>query len=411
MNGIMKCGLVGKTLKHSYSPKIHAYLGDYAYELFSLSEDELENFILARDYDALNVTIPYKQAVMPLLDEISPLAKEIGAVNTIVKKNGKLYGYNTDILGLDYMLKSVEIELTNRTVMILGTGGTAKTATVLAKNSGAKKIIIVSRSGEVNYQNCYLQTDTEVVINTTPVGMFPNSYDSPIDLTRFPNLKGVADVVYNPSKTLLCYSAQKLGVPNVNGLSMLVAQAKFASDLFTGKTTSEDKIPFIVKEIAKEIENITLIGMAGCGKTTIGKKLAKLTGKRFIDTDELVVKTANKSIEDIFATEGEDKFREYEGLVLKQAENERGVIIATGGGIIKRNENHYPLSSNGKVVWIKRDVSLLAKKGRPLSKDDEAVKKLYQEREPIYKACADFSVENSGTIEEVIKEILTLCEY
>ncbi len=407
----MKCGLVGKTLKHSYSPKIHEYLGEYSYDLFSLNEDEFENFIKNGDYDALNITIPYKQTVIPLLDEVSPLASEIGAVNTVVKKHGKLYGYNTDILGLDYMLKSVGIELKNRTVMILGSGGTSKTATVLAQKSGAKKIIKVSRTGEINYQNCYEQSETEVIINTTPVGMFPDSYIAPIKVDRFPKLKGVADVVYNPSKTLITYSADKLGVPSVNGLSMLVAQAKYASDLFTGNVVSEDKIPFIAKELIKQTENLTLIGMAGCGKSTIGKTLAKLTGKKFIDTDELIVSLANKNIEEIFAIDGEDKFRELESDALKIAENERGAIIATGGGIVKRQENHYPLSSNGKVVWLKREVTSLSRQGRPLSKDLETVKKMYEERKPLYKACADYSVDNSKNIEEVAKEILSLCEY
>ena len=408
----MKCGLIGKTLKHSYSPQIHSKFGGYTYDLIELADlTELENFIKNGDYDAFNVTIPYKKDVMQFLDYVSPLATKIGAVNTVVKKGGKAYGYNTDFWGINYMLSSAGITLQGKKVMILGSGGASNTAKVFAKESGAKEVVIVSRTGEVNYENCYDQTDTEVIINATPVGMFPESFSSPIDIERFANLSGVADAIYNPSLTKLTYTAKKKGIAHVNGLPMLVAQAKYARDFFLGIKDDDKLIAPIVKDIARETENIVLIGMPGSGKSTVGKKLAEMTGKKFIDTDELIVKMENKTIPEIFSYFGEDAFRDLEEKALKIATNERGAIIATGGGIIKRMENHYPLSSNGKVVWLKRDINSLSTKGRPLSKSAEELKKLYLERKELYNECASVVVYNDKSVCETAKEILALCEY
>ena len=408
----MKCGLIGKTLKHSYSPQIHSKFGGYTYDLVELADvTELENFIKNSDYDAFNVTIPYKKDVMQFLDYVSPLAIKIGAVNTVVKKDGKAYGYNTDFWGMKYMLTSAGITLSGKKVMILGSGGTSNTARVVAKESGAKEVVIVSRTGEVNYQNCYEHTDTDVIINTTPVGMFPDSYNAPIDVERFTNLTGVADVIYNPSLTELTYTAKKKGILHANGLPMLVAQAKYARDFFLGINDDNKIIAHVVNDIASETDNVVLIGMPGSGKSTVGKKIAELLGKKFIDTDELIVKMENKPIPEIFSCLGEDVFRDIEEKALKSAMNERGAVIATGGGIIKRSENHYPLSSNGKVVWLKRDINSLATKGRPLSKSIEDIKKLYSERKELYRQCADITIYNDKKVVEIAKEIVALCEY
>lgn len=408
----MKCGLIGKTLKHSYSPQIHSKFGGYTYDLVELADEtELENFIKNSDYDAFNVTIPYKKTVMRFLDFVSPLALRIGAVNTVVKKDGKAYGYNTDFWGMKYMLSSAGISLDGKKVMILGSGGTSNTARVVAKECGASEIIIVSRTGEVNYQNCYDISGVEVIINTTPVGMFPDSFSAPIDIERFGALSGVADVIYNPSLTKLTYTAKKKGIAHVNGLPMLVAQAKYARDFFLDKADDDKIIAPVVNEILSETDNVVLIGMPGSGKTTVGKELAKITGKKFIDTDELIVKMDGRSIPEIFSCLGEDKFRDLEEKALKIAMNERGAVIATGGGIIKRKENHYPLKSNGKVVWLKRDINSLSTKGRPLSKSIEEVKKLYLERKDLYSQCADVVVCNDKSVQETVKEILVKCEY
>ena len=408
----MKCGLIGKTLKHSYSPQIHFAFGGYTYDLVELKDEvELENFVKNGDYDAYNVTIPYKKSVMKFLDFISPLAIKIGAVNTVVKKDGKLYGYNTDFWGMKYMLTSAGIGLAGKKVMILGSGGTSNTATAVAEDCGASKVVIVSRTGEINYQNCYDLTDTEVIINTTPVGMYPDSYSLPIDIEKFKNLTGVADVIYNPSMTKLTYLSKQKGIPCVNGLPMLVAQAKYARDFFLGISDDDKIIQPVVDDILRQTDNIVLIGMPGSGKSTVGKRLSTLTGKKFIDTDELIVNMANKPIPEIFSSYGEDYFRDLEEKALKTATNERGVIIATGGGVIKRVENRYPLSSNGKVVWIKRDLSSLSTIDRPLSKSATELEKLYAERKDLYRQCADVTVVNDKSVDEIAKEIAKKCGY
>ena len=413
----MKCGLIGKTLKHSYSPQIHSMLGGYTYDLIELKDEvELENFVKNGDYDAYNVTIPYKKAVIKFLDVVSPLAIKIGAVNTVVKKGGKLYGYNTDFWGMKFMLSSAGINLDGKKVMILGSGGTSNTARVVASECGAKEVVIVSRTGDINYQNCYELTDTEVIVNTTPVGMYPDGFNAPIDVEKFNNLTGVADVIYNPSLTKLAYMAKQKGVPTANGLSMLVAQAKYARDLFLGfsnKGFSDDNkiISPVVDDILTKTDNIVLIGMPGSGKSTVGKKLAELTGKKFIDTDEFIVKTTNKSITEIFSSCGEEVFRDLEEQALKTAVNERGAIIATGGGIIKREKNHYLLSSNGKVVWIQRDLFSLSTKDRPLSKSIKDLEKIYLERKDLYRQCADITIVNDKDVNEIAKEIANKCGY
>lgn len=399
-----KFGLIGKTLKHSYSKRIHNSLAEYGYDLYELSSEELKGFV---DGDILgfNVTIPYKKEIIKYLDLLDDSARKIGAVNTVVKRDDKIYGYNTDFYGMSYMLNRAKICLKDKIVMILGSGGTSQTAQAVAQSLGAKEIIIVSRSGDINYQNYKEKKGVEVIINTTPVGTYPDTEESPIKLDAFDNLIGVADVIYNPSTSKLLNLAKEKGVKTANGLAMLVAQAKYASEIFTDSTIPDSKIEEIIKVIESEEKNILLIGMPGSGKTTIGKALAKELDREFIDTDLLIEQKANMPIKEIFAKFGEDKFRDLETEIIKEVGKLSRKVIATGGGIIKRQENQYYLKRNSKVFYIKRELKDLATKDRPLSKDLSAVEKLYLERKPIYERLCDVVIENDSTLEKAIKGV------
>lgn len=400
-------GLIGRTLKHSYSVKIHNLLDTYSYGLYEMESQDIPNF-LAGDVDGFNVTIPYKTEIIPYLDEINGIASEIGAVNTVVKKGGKLIGYNTDFNGMVYMLEKAEISLDGKAVMILGTGGTSKTANVVAKRLGAKKIYTVSRTGDINYQNCYEFKDVQVIINTTPVGMFPNSYEKPIDISKFEKLEGVADVIYNPRITVLLDDARKRGLKYTDALTMLVGQAKFASEYFTEKKIDDSEIDRITQALHKEKENVVLIGMPGSGKSTIGRAVAKATQKDFVDTDEEIVRRDGRDIPTIFRESGEQYFRALERQVVLDLSKETGKVIATGGGVVKNIENRQPLRSNGKIFLIVRDVDKLASDGRPLSKSKEDIKRLYEERKQMYSDFKDFVIENNGEIDVAVQGVINV---
>ena len=401
-----KFGLLGKTLKHSFSPQIHKILSGYDYDLIEINEDGLEKFVKSGKYDGFNITIPYKKEIIKYLDVVDETAKKIGAVNTVVKKDGKLLGYNTDWFGMEYALKKAGINLSNKKVLILGSGGTSNTANFVANHLGAREVLIVSRKGEINYQNCYKQADAEIIINTTPVGMFPNNYASPIDLTKFTKLEGVFDAVYNPDMTLLTFSANELGVKNANGLTMLVAQAKMASELFTDSAINNDKIDKAVEIIRKQNLNIVLIGMAGVGKSTIAKELSKKLCRPFVDTDSLIEQKENRKISDIFAESGEDYFRKIESEVLREVGRKTGKIIATGGGIVERKENHFYLKQNGIIFNLVRDIEKLDRTNRPLSTDIDAVKKLFDKRKEKYIEYSDYTIDNNGDINQTIEKIM-----
>jgi len=401
-----KFGLLGRTLKHSYSPQIHKELGAYSYELMELEPDKLEEFVKSDTLDGFNVTIPYKQEIIKYLDQIDEIAKKIGAVNTVVKKGDKLYGYNTDYLGMEYALKSAKINLKNKSVLILGSGGTSLTARVVSECLDAKAIKILSRSGEINYDNYFEKAkDTQIIINTTPVGMYPDNYSCRVDLKVFDKLEGVFDVVYNPSLTKLLCQAKEMGIKYANGLAMLVAQAKFASEKFLSKKLDDGVIEKIVKKLKTDSQNLVLVGMPGSGKTTIGKKLSELLGKEFIDTDELIVEKEQKTIPDIFAEFKEDYFRKVESEVIMEVGKLSNKVISTGGGAIKNRDNYFSLKQNGVIVWIDRDLQLLASDGRPLSKDKETIKKLYEERKEAYAFFADKKIKNDGEIDKVAKGV------
>ena len=397
----MVCGLIGKTLAHSFSPPIHACLSDYSYSLFEMREEDVGGFLKRGEFDAINVTIPYKKTVMPFLDEISDEAKRIGSVNTITHtKSGGLRGDNTDYFGFSYMLKKGGIDVSGKKVMILGTGGASMTAVAVSADLGAQKIYSVSRSGEINYENIYDKcADAQVIINCTPVGMYPNNLVSPVDVEKFPSLEGVADMIYNPAITKLLLDSQRLGIKCINGLSMLVAQAKRAAELFLDEEIEDSEIDRIVSVIENETVNIILVGMPGCGKSTVASMIAKATGRELVDTDALIVTNEGRSIPAIFAAEGEDYFRSCEHRAACEAGKMSCKVIATGGGIVTREENLNALRQNGKIFFIERELSLLSREGRPLSIGAD-LSLMYERRLPLYRQFADFSVDNSGEIDE-----------
>ena len=399
----MEYGLIGEKLGHSFSKIIHEKLADYTYELCPLAKDELDAFMTAKQFKAINVTIPYKQDVIPHCDVLDDSAKRIGVVNTIVNRDGKLFGYNTDFAGFLYNLNAHGITLKDKKVMICGSGGTCKTVTAVAEYMGAKEILVVSRSKKENavtYEECIRHKDVDVVVNASPKGMYPDNGESPLDLSNFPNCKAVVDVIYNPLKTRLLQQAEQLGMKAVNGLEMLVAQAKFAVEHFLSTEIENDKIDQITLELLKQLTNIVLIGMPSSGKTLTGKALCKYIDKTVVDTDAVIVERSGMSIKEMFARHGEAYFRQWEHDVIEEFSKQNGLIIATGGGAIKNEENIQNLKQNGVVMFIDRDLEhLLVTDARPLSKDTNAVAKLYEERYPLYTKYGDLRVPNNYPME------------
>ena len=390
----MQYGLIGEHLPHSFSKIIHEKIGLYEYDLCELAKDEIDSFMRRKEFKAINVTIPYKQTVIPYLDGISERAEKIGAVNTIVNREGKLFGDNTDFGGMSALIRKTGLELSGKKTLILGTGGTSKTAFAVAESMGAREIYKVSRSakeGSVSYEEMYAKhTDAQIVINTTPCGMFPNSYESPADLGGFKRLEGAVDAIYNPLSSLFVQRAIGLGAKAQGGLYMLVAQAVLAAEIFTGKKLSEKLIDDIYGQILSEKRNIVLIGLPSSGKTTAGKRISEITGRRLIDSDDVIVEREKVPISKIFAERGEKAFRDIESEVIAQISKENGVIIATGGGAVLRRENVEALKTNGIIVFLDRDPdTLVPTDDRPLFDEKEKMKKLYEERYPIYSAAAD----------------------
>ncbi|MBO5332481.1 MAG: shikimate kinase [Clostridia bacterium] len=398
-------GLLGEHLPHSFSPQIHLNLGNADYHLFEICPENLEKFLTERKFKGINVTIPYKKAVIPYLDAISPEAKKIGAVNTITVRDGKLYGDNTDYFGFKYMIEKSKITVKDKKALVLGSGGASATVQTVLLDMGASEVLVVSRNGQVNYTNIYEHTDAQIIVNTTPVGMYPDNMRTPVELSKFPNLSGVLDVVYNPLKTRLVMEAEKMAVPSMAGLSMLVAQAKKAHEIFFNTVVDMQVCDNIEKVLKMQMCNIVLIGMAGCGKTTVGKILSEKLEKEFIDTDEMIVNTENKPIPEIFAEKGEDYFRWCENIAVNLAGKEKNCVIATGGGVITRQENYFPLKQNGIIVFINRDADLLPTNGRPLSQM-HGVKELYEKRMPLYREFAHIEIDGNGTVDEVAESII-----
>lgn len=405
----MQCGLLGRKLGHSYSPQIHGQLASYDYSLFEKEPEELEGFLKNGNFVGLNVTIPYKKDVIPFLDQLSPVARRLGAVNTIVRRgDGSLVGHNTDYFGFRYLVQQSGLDVRGKKVLVLGSGGASNTAVAALQELGAR-VVIISRSGENNYGNLHLHANASVIVNTTPVGMYPNTGVSPIDLGCFPQLEGVLDVVYNPARTQILLDAENRGLVAMNGLWMLVAQAKESAEWFSGETIPDSRIVQIHAALRAQMENIILVGMPGCGKTTIGRLLARETGKQFVDADEALEARVGRKITDIIPIDGEAAFRRMETETLAELGKQSGFVIATGGGCVTQERNYPLLHQNGTILWLTRALDKLPTEGRPLSQTGK-LQQMLATRQPMYRRFADAVIENDGTVEETLAQIRAALE-
>ena len=389
-----KYGLLGAHLEYSYSPEIHSKFGDYQYDLIEIPEEKLKDVVNSPEYDGFNVTIPYKRSVITLCDEVSSEALRIGAVNTIVKENGLKKGYNTDYFGFCYMLKRNNIELKGKKCMVLGNGGASAMVQTVMRDQGASEIVVVSRHGEDNYDNLDRHFDSEIIVNATPVGMYPNNGVSLVNVDDFPNLSGAVDLIYNPNKTKFILDATTRGIPACGGLSMLVAQAEKSSELFQHIVIDDEEIDAAIYDIRSELLNVVLIGMPGAGKTFLGRRIAEREHRKFIDLDDLIVEREGMSIPEIFRTKGEDYFRNVETEVLRETCKMSGVVIACGGGIVKRKQNYNLAKQNSRIIWVKRDLDKLDTEGRPISQT-KSVEEIYEARKDLYEAWSDYFIDNN----------------
>ncbi|MBQ8954411.1 MAG: hypothetical protein IJ048_09870 [Clostridia bacterium] len=403
----MEYGLLGGRLGHSWSKPIHNMLADYQYELYAVTPEQLREIMLSRAFRGLNVTIPYKKDVIPYCDEISEEARQVGSVNTLVMgPDGRLRGYNTDLFGFLSMARRKGIHLAGKKVAILGTGGTSLTAQAACRREGARETVVVSRGGPVDYAALYREhADAEVIVNTTPVGMYPGNGEAPVQLDRFPRCQGVLDVIYNPLRTKLLLDAQARGIPCADGLWMLVAQAKKAAEYFIGRPIDDGEIRRVHAALRAQMANLVLIGMPGCGKSTVGQAAARIMGRDFVDLDTEIEREAGMSIPDIFAREGEAGFRARERAAAERFGREKSLVIATGGGVVKQETAMRALCQNGEALWLRRPVELLATDGRPLSRDRETVKKLEKERAPLYEQYGAARIDNVDGVEEAAQRV------
>ena len=408
----MEYGLIGEKLGHSFSKEIHNQIGNYDYVLKEIPREELVSFIKGKDFKGINVTIPYKSDVIPYLDFVDENARQIGAVNTVVNKGGKLYGYNTDFIGLKRLILSMKLDLNQKKVLILGTGGTSKTAGAVAKNLGASSIFIVSRKESENtitYEEAVKQhSDAQIIINTTPCGMFPNIEGCPIELSSFTQLQGLVDVIYNPLRTNLVLAAQEKKIKAQGGLYMLVQQAIAAAELFFDRELFNSRGDTIYKNLLGKKQNIVFTGMPGSGKSTVGKEIAKKLNMTLFDTDKEILRLTGKSPSQIITEEGEEKFRQIESNVCKELSLKNNVIIATGGGAVLKKENIIHLKHNGKIFFIDRDLeNICPTENRPLSNSKDKLEALYKVRYPIYTSTADFHIKSDNNIQNTVLSIIT----
>lgn len=404
----MKFGLLGRKLGHSYSPMIYDLMGGYRYDLWEREPEDVEDLLRNGAFDGLNVTMPYKKEVLQYLDSVDELALRLGSVNTIVKRNGRLEGHNSDYYGFRSMVMRTGIDMAGKKALVLGSGGASVTVEAVLRDLGAR-VIIISRSGENHYRNLHLHADASVLVNATPVGMYPNNGAAPVDVGRFPELEGVLDLIYNPARTQLLLECERYGIPCWNGLWMLVAQAKKSAEWFLDQDLPDARIGQIHRRLRDKMENIALIGMAGCGKSSIGKLLARETGKTFVDVDAEIELLAGKTIPEIFADDGEEVFRSLETQVLAQLGKRSGLVIATGGGCVTRERNFPLLHQNSRIIWLKRCPARLPTEGRPLSQKT-APAQLYEQRQPLYHMFSDAAVRNDGSRGQCLTEILQLLE-
>ena len=398
-------GLLGEKLSHSFSPQIHSLLGEYPYRLFEVKPEDIDAFFKARDFTGINVTIPYKKTVIPYCDTLSEKAKRIGSVNTILHTpDGSLTGDNTDYDGFETLLTKMRFNPMGKKAVILGSGGSSVMVRTVLEDRHTKKIKIISRTGESNYTNLHLHRDAALIVNTTPVGMYPSNGISPVNLNAFPACEAVIDIIYNPAKTRLLLDAQDRGIPCINGLPMLVAQARRAAELFTGTLIDDNKIDDITQKIANQTQNIVLIGMPGSGKSTIGTRLARTADRPFFDTDAIIEQKAKRSIPDIITQDGIKAFRTLETEALAEVSRLSGAVIATGGGIVTIPENLPYIRQNSVCVFLNRDPDKLVTHGRPLSQQ-YGVETLYQQRLPLYRLWCDMEIDSNQNIERVLQTI------
>lgn len=407
---MLKCGLLGQKLGHSYSPAIHGMLADYDYQLFEREPEQLEDFLKNGPWDGINVTIPYKKAVLPYCAELSETARRIGSVNTIVRRpDGSLYGENTDAYGFESLVVKSGIDIRGKKALVLGSGGASVTVVAVLHMLGAESVTVISRGGEDNYDNLEKHADAQIIANTTPVGMYPNNGQAAVDLRRFPRCEGVLDVVYNPARTALLLQAEKLGIPCAGGLYMLVAQAKRSSELFTGSTIPDSEIGRIEKVLSGRMKNIVLVGMPSSGKSTLAAALGEKLGRPVYEADALIEQEAGMDIPAIFAQYGEKHFRALETEILGRLGKLSGAVISTGGGCVTREENYDLLHQNGTILWLQRGTEKLDKTGRPISLKSD-LNELYRKREPMYRRFADAAVDNNGSVEATLEQILEVLQ-
>ena len=407
---MLKCGLLGQKLGHSYSPAIHGMLADYDYQLFEREPEQLEDFLKNGPWDGINVTIPYKKAVLPYCAKLSETARRIGSVNTIVRRpDGSLYGDNTDAYGFESLVGKSGIDIRGKKALVLGSGGASVTVVAVLHMLGAESVTVISRGGEDNYDNLEKHADAQIIANTTPVGMYPNNGQAAVDLRRFPRCEGVLDVVYNPARTALLLQSEKLGIPCAGGLYMLVAQAKRSSELFTGSTIPDSEIGRIEKVLSGRMKNIVLVGMPSSGKSTLAAALGKKLGRTVYEADALIEQEAGMDIPVIFAQYGEEHFRALETEILGRLGKLSGAVISTGGGCVTREENYDLLHQNGTILWLQRGTEKLDKTGRPISLKSD-LNELYRKREPMYRRFADAAVDNNGSVEATLEQILEVLQ-
>lgn len=403
----MTCGLLGEHLGHSFSPAIHSRLADYDYQLYQRTPQELEEFLTNGTFDGMNVTIPYKKSVIPYCAQLSPAAKRIGSVNSLIRQpDGTLLGDNTDYDGFLYLLQSANADVKGKKVLVLGSGGSSLTVCAAMGDLQAGEVVVISRTGPNNYNNLYLHKDAQIVVNTTPVGMYPYNGVSPVDLDCFPMCEGVFDLIYNPARTQLLLEAEKRNIPCANGLGMLVAQAKAAAERFASKTIDDNVVGAITYQMQEETKNLILVGMPGSGKTTIGTALGERLGRPVVDLDSIIVEEAGCSIAEIFAKDGEEAFRALEHEVLCRYSKNSGQVLIPGGGVITRANNIDPLRQNSEVIFLRRDIDLLPTEGRPISQRSN-LHELFAQRKPLYESVSHFPIYNDRTVDEVVTDITT----
>lgn len=403
-------GLLGEKLGHSYSPELHAQFADYEYRLFEVAPEKLGDFIRRGEFKGLNVTIPYKRTLWEICDELSPSAEAIGSVNTVVRReDGTLYGDNTDAAGFEGMVWKSKLPIEGRKCLVLGSGGASLTACYVLKKLNAAQVVVISRSGEDNYDNLERHADAAIIVNTTPVGMYPKTEAAPLDLRRFPHCEGVLDIIYNPARTALLQQAEALGIPNMGGLYMLAEQARCAAEIFTGRRVDMSRTGAAVRMLRRRKENLVLIGMPGCGKSTVGRRCAELLGREFVDSDTELEKDLGMPIPEFMSRYGEQEFRDRECRVIARLGRESGLVLATGGGVVTRPENYPALHQNGTMIFLEREISKLPKRGRPLSQKGNMVD-MYAIRLPMYRRFADITTENNGNPDTVAREVVKCYE-